>query len=36
MKSLESKYQDFKSKLPDFLAIAEKYDNNKPKVQFFE
>ena len=22
--------------LPDFLAIAEKYDNNKPKVQFFE
>lgn len=36
MKSLESKYEDFKSKLPDFLAIAEKYDNNKPKVQFFE
>ncbi|MCF7834872.1 hypothetical protein K9M48_02335 [Candidatus Gracilibacteria bacterium] len=36
MSSLESKYEDFKSKLPDFLAIAEKYDNNKPKVQFFE
>lgn len=36
MQSLEAKYEDFKSRLPDFLAIAEKYDNNKPKVQFFE
>lgn len=36
MESLEVKYQDFKNKLPDFLAVAEKYDNNKPKVQFFE
>ena len=36
MQSLEAKYEDFKNKLPDFLAIAEKYDTNKPKVQFFE
>jgi len=29
------KYEALKEKLPEFMAIASKYDN-KPKVQFFE
>lgn len=32
---LQKKYDSIKEKLPEFLAIANKYDN-KPKVQFFE
>ncbi len=34
-RKLEEKYESFKSKLPDFLAVADKF-GNKPKVQFFE
>ena len=32
---LQKKYDSLKEKLPEFLAIANKYDN-KPRVQFFE
>lgn len=32
---LEKKYESLKEKLPEFLAIANKY-GNKPQVQFFE
>jgi len=35
MKQLEQKYESFKSKLPDFLAVEDKFWN-RPKVQFFE
>lgn len=35
IKKLEDKYHMFKEALPQFLAIANKYDN-KPKVQFFD
>ncbi len=34
-KKLEEKYESFKSKLPEFLAVADKF-GNKPKVQFFD
>lgn len=32
---LENKYQSFQQKLPELMALAEKF-GNKPKVQFFE
>lgn len=32
---LENKYQAFQQKLPELMALAEKF-GNKPKVQFFE
>jgi hypothetical protein len=32
---LEEKYLKIKEALPEFMAIATKYDN-KPKVQFFD
>lgn len=35
LKRTEDKYQNLKKALPEFLAIANKFDN-KPKVQFFE
>ena len=35
LQKIENKYSTFKNSLPDFLAIASKYDN-KPQVQFFE
>lgn len=35
LKNRENKCENFKSKLPEFMAIAHKFDN-KPQVQFFE
>lgn len=35
IQKLEDKYQALKEALPQFLAVANKYDN-KPKVQFFD
>lgn len=35
LRQLEQKYESFKEKVPELLALAEKYDN-KIKVQFFE
>lgn len=35
LKNQEAKCENFKSKLPEFMAIAHKFDN-KPQVQFFE
>ncbi len=35
LKQLEQNYTSFKNKVPEFLALAEKF-GNKPKVQFFE
>lgn len=35
LKQLEQKYESFKEKIPELLAIAEKFWS-KPKIQFFE
>jgi len=35
LKQLEQKYESFKDKVPELLALAEKY-GNKTKIQFFE
>ncbi|HBB04203.1 TPA: hypothetical protein DCZ39_04910 [Patescibacteria group bacterium] len=35
LKQLEQKYESFKEKVPELLAMAEKF-GSKPKVQFFE
>jgi hypothetical protein len=35
LKQLEQKYESFKEKVPELLAMAEKF-GNKIKVQFFE
>ncbi|MBP6910532.1 BlaI/MecI/CopY family transcriptional regulator [Patescibacteria group bacterium] len=35
LRELEDKYNTFKEKIPEFLAMAEKF-GNKPKIQFFE
>lgn len=35
LRELEDKYNTFKEKIPEFLALAEKF-GNKPRVQFFE
>ncbi len=35
LRELEDKYNSFKEKIPEFLALAETF-GNKPKVQFFE
>ncbi|MCF7834638.1 hypothetical protein K9M48_01085 [Candidatus Gracilibacteria bacterium] len=35
LKTREMKCENFKSKLPEFMAISHKFDN-KPQVQFFE
>ncbi len=35
LKQLEQKYESFKKKVPELLALAEKF-GNKPKVRFFE
>jgi len=35
LKQLEQKYESFKEKVPELLAMAEKF-GNKPKIQFFE
>lgn len=35
LKQLEDKYQAFKERMPELMAVAEKI-GNKPKVQFFE
>ena len=35
LKQLEQKYESFKDKVPELLAIAEKF-GNKPKIQYFE
>lgn len=35
LQNRESKCQSFKDKLPEFMAMASKFDN-KPKVQFYE
>jgi hypothetical protein len=35
LQKAEDKYHTLKQALPEFLAIANKFDN-KPKVQFFD
>jgi sugar-specific transcriptional regulator TrmB len=35
LKQLEQKYESFKDKVPELLALAEKF-GNRPKVRFFE
>lgn len=35
LKQLEQKYESFKEKVPELLAMAEKF-GNRPKIQFFE
>jgi sugar-specific transcriptional regulator TrmB len=35
LKQLEQKYESFKDKVPELLALAEKF-GSKPRVQFFE
>ena len=35
LSQLEQKYESFKDKIPEFMALAEKF-GNKPKIQFFE
>lgn len=35
LKQLEQKYESFKDKVPELLAMAEKF-GSKPKIQFFE
>lgn len=35
LKQIEQKYESFKEKVPELLALAEKF-GNKPKIQFFE
>ena len=35
LKQLEQKYESFKDKVPELLALAEKF-GNKPRIQFFE
>jgi len=35
LQKIENKYSMFKNSLPEFMAIASKYDN-RPQVQFFE
>ena len=35
LKQLEQKYESFKEKVPELLALAEKF-GSKPKIQFFE
>lgn len=35
LSQLEQKYESFKEKVPEFMALADKF-GNKPKIQFFE
>lgn len=35
LRQLEQKYESFKNKVPELLAVSEKFAN-KPKIQFFE
>ena len=35
LKQLEQKYESFRDKVPELLALAEKF-GNKPRIQFFE
>ncbi|HCY20509.1 TPA: hypothetical protein DIC40_01315 [Patescibacteria group bacterium] len=35
MKQLEQKFESFKEKVPELLALAEKF-GNKTRIQFFE
>ena len=35
LKQLEQKYESFKERVPELLALAEKF-GNKPRIQFFE
>lgn len=35
LRQLEQKYESFKEKVPELLALADKF-GNRPKIQFFE
>ena len=36
LKQLEQKYESFKEKIPELLALAEKFGQDKTKIQYFE
>lgn len=36
LKQLEQKYESFKDKVPELLALAEKFGKDKTKIQYFE
>ncbi|MDR0860327.1 MAG: hypothetical protein LBO09_05125 [Candidatus Peribacteria bacterium] len=36
LQNWETRCEKFKEKLPEFLALTEKFDTHKPKVQFYD
>ena len=36
LKHAEQKYENFKDKVPELLALAEKFGHDKTKIQYFE